>query len=174
MTPVLAEPFVTPIPWPRAQAQYGTDETYRLAADWVRDCSTVADWGGANGYLACFLPETVQYTVVDGTQQHPGGVLADLCRYDAPSEGIVLRHVLDNTPEWRPILRNAIRACRQRLVIVTFTPESWQTVRIQKKNGWPIWHFHPADLIRELGDLFVRDDRVPTSHPEHVYYASRR
>jgi hypothetical protein len=167
--------FVTAKPWgPTLQhASYGADETYRLAADWLRDCPTVADWGGGAGYFGRFLPELVQYTVVDGTEQGDGQVLADLTTYHEPSDGILLRHVLDNTPDWQPILHNALAAFRQRLVVITFTPSAPTTHIARVKSGWPIWSFNPDDLMLAMGALLVRFEFVPTSHPERVYFLER-
>src|ERR1043166_9122174 len=115
--------FVTPAPWkPSLQHPfYATQETYRLAAEWLKDCQTVADWGGSTGFFGTCLPASVKYTVVDGTAQVEGQVLADLTTYREPSDGILLRHVLELNTEWRQILRNAMEAFRQRMVVITYT-----------------------------------------------------
>lgn len=165
--------FVTPTPWPRTLLQYGAEDTYRLAADWLRNCPTVADWGGAQGFFRRFLPEFVEYTVVDGTEQREGQVCADLRSYAEPSSGILLRHVLDNTHEWQPILANALQAFRRRMVVVTFTPDAPKTRRVERSNGWPTWLFNPNDLRRAMGDLLVRDEAVETTHPERVYFLQK-
>lgn len=164
---------VTSAPWPRTLYQYGAEETYRRAAAWLKDCPTVADWGGAQGYFRTCLPATVQYTLVDGTLQAAEQVLANLLTYREPSDGILLRHVLDNTHDWQPILTNALQAFRQRLVIVTYTPDEDVTRRVERKNGWPEWRFNPNDLRALMGDLLVRDEAVETTHPERVFYLQR-
>lgn len=168
--------FVTSTPWPRTLLQYGATDTYYLAAEWLKDCATVADWGGASGFFGSFLDGRTKYTVVDGTLQNVGRadhVLADLADYRESSDGILLRHVLDNTHEWEPILTNALQAFRRRMVVVTFTPAATVTTRFPHRNGWPYWHFKPDDLRRAMGDLLVRDEAVPTTHPERVYYMER-
>ena len=152
---------------------YATPLTYRVAADWVRSCRTVADWGGGGGYLGTFLPPSVEYRVIDGTQQCLDGVVADLTTYLEPSDGIVLRHVLDNTPDWAMVLRNALQVCQQRLIVVTFTPAAATTRVVKMKSGWPIWQFNPADLRDIMGDWLVQDRPFPTTHPEHVYWLER-
>lgn len=164
---------VTSVPWPRTLYQYGAPDTYRLAADWLKGCSAVADWGGAQGYFRTCLPSYVPYTLVDGTAQATDQVLADLRTYREPSDGILLRHVLDNTHEWRPILANALQAFRRRMVVVTYTPDAPVTRRVERKNGWPEWLFNPDDLRRAMGDLRVRDEAVQTTHPERVFYLER-
>ncbi|MEO8678157.1 MAG: hypothetical protein ABI665_03870 [Vicinamibacterales bacterium] len=171
-----AAAFVTPAKWPHQLVQYGAPETYRLAAAWLKDCQTIADWGGAAGFFGSFLEHGRDYTVVDGTEQadvFAPRVLANLTEYRAPSDGILLRHVLDNTPDWQPILANALAAFRRRMVIVTFTPDAPVTRRIDRKNGWPIWTFNPDDLRRAIGPCLVRDEAVPTTHPERVYYLEK-
>ena len=177
--------FVTPRPWHLpGKLRYGAADTYRLAADWLQTCPTVADWGGGTGFFRPFLPNSVRYTRVDGTQQpdrmaraltgNDVQVLADLTTYREPSDGILLRHVLDNTDEWQPILANALTAFRQRLVVVTYTPAATMTTVVRHEHGWPVRHFDHEDLIGAMGSLLVRFAFVPTSHPERVYYLERR
>lgn len=161
-------------PWPRTLDRYATDDTYQRAAAWLAGCPDVADWGGARGYFRRFLPPTVDYTLVDGTCQAHGQVLADLRVYKIASSGILLRHVLDNTPEWRPILDNALAAFAVRMVVVTFTPPSPWTVRIDHANGYPIWQFDREDLRALMRPHLVHEEDVETSHPEHVFYLARR
>jgi hypothetical protein len=177
LTAIATPRFVTPIPWRRRLLQYGAPDTYRLAAAWLQECATVADWGGASGWFSLFLNgRTSAYTCVDGTEAFEGltpRVLADLTTYHTPSDGILLRHVLDETPDWRPILVNALAAFRQRLVVVTFTPSVPLTRMAKRGGGWPVWHFNPADLTTLMGDLLVRVEDVPTTHPERVYYLER-
>lgn len=171
--------FVTPKPWAGGLQHdaYGTAETYRLAAEWLKDCPDVADWGASRGAFQAYLPPTVRYTPVDGTMQcavNDWQVLADLSRYDAPASGILLRHVLDQTEDWRAVLENALAAFRQRMVVVTFTPDAPVTQVAKIKSGWPILHFNPNDLRALMGDLLVTDRAVLTTHPERIYYLERR
>jgi hypothetical protein len=165
----------TPIAWGRClqHESYGTEETYRCAANWLQPCRTIADWGGATGYLGRFLDPSVSYQVVDGTAQCASCVVADLTTYREPSDGIALRHVLDCTPDWQSILRNALAAMRRHLVIVTFTPDAEHSAVVKMKSGWPVWHFNPDDLRREMGLLLVREEQIKTSHPERLFYLER-
>lgn len=169
-------PSVTPKPWKHLlqHESYGTADTYRLAAEWLGHCPTVADWGGGSGTFRTFLPPSVHYTLVDGTMTTTDQVLADVTAYHEPSDGILVRHVLDVNTEWRTILRNAIDACRQRLMVVTFTPSVERTAHVRDKSGWPVMHFRPADLVHEMGRHLVRVDVVQTSHLERVYCLDKR
>lgn len=175
MTAPVSDRFVTPQPWKAAlrHPRYATDETYRRGAAWLADCQAVADWGGGTGYFRRFLRPEVHYTLVDGTVQGEPQVLADLASYHEPCEGIVLRHVLDNTPSWRAVLDNALAAYQHRLVIVTFTPEADRTHQTRLKSGWPITRFAVAELRAVMGPQLVADESVHTSHPERLYYLQR-
>lgn len=170
-----AIPFVTPAPWGSNLQHpiYGAEDTYRLAADWLRPCRTVADWGGSRGHFRTFLPPETAYTLVDGTVQTTDQVLADLATYRAESDGILLRHVLDNTEDWQAVLRNALASFRQRMVVVTFTPPEPVSRRVRIKSGWPIWHFDLSDLACAMAPYLVRSDSVRTTHPEHIFYLER-
>lgn len=175
MTAVHAPAFVTGRPWhlPRKR-RYGAVDTYGLAAAWLQDCPTVADWGGGAGWFRTFLPPTVAYTLVDGTQQAEGQVLADLDTYHEPSDGILLRHVVDNTPHGLAILRNALAAFRHRLVVITYTPGAAVSAIAHDDHGWPVWHLNHEELMDAMGDWLVRFEFVPTTQPERVYYVERR
>lgn len=167
--------FVTPQGWVPAlqHDSYGAPDTYRLAAAWLKDCASVDDWGGGTGYFGPWLPSSCAYRVVDGTLQVVEQRLADLARFDEPSDGILLRHVLDVNADWRAILLNALAAFRRRMVVVTFTPDAEESRVVKVKTGWPIIHFNPADLKQLMGRHLVRDEVVQTSHPERIYYLER-
>lgn len=167
--------FVTPHPWhPGLQhSQYGPMETYLRAAAWLDDCRTVADWGGGPGVLGKLLGPKTRYSVVDGTFQYKGQIVADLSSYGEPSEGIMLRHVLEHVADWQIVLRNALRAMTHRLVLITFTPDADVTGIVRVKSGWPVREFAPEDLRCFLGPYLVADESVVTTHPERIYYVER-
>lgn len=167
---------VTPQPWAGGLVHdaYGAPHTYRLAAEWLGECAHVADWGGAGGAFGRYLPAAVRYTVVDGTVQGtPGQVLADLTSYRVPSDGILLRHVLELNDRWRDILANALAAFRRRLVIVTFTGDAPVSQRLKMKSGWPVHVFRTDEIRLALGPHLVRDLAVQTTHDERIYFAER-
>lgn len=173
---MLTVAHATPLAWPkpRHKPRYGDDTTYALAAEWLKDCVTVADWGGARGYFKQFLPAAVRYTSVDGTRHHDGvDIVADLADYHEPSDGILLRHVVDMTFDWPAVLANALNAFRYRLVVVTCWEAAVETHVARTEHGWPVTHFNPDQLRTFMGHLLVRDDLVQTTHPERVYYLER-
>lgn len=167
---------VTPAAWTPnlTHTRYGTIDTYRIAADWLKDCADVADWGAGSGFLQLFLDPSIRYVPVDGTPSFlPNFTLADLACYRQPSDGIALRHVMDMTEDWRAVLENALAAFRRRMVVITFTPDAETTRVWKRKSGWPVWHFNPDDLRQVMGAALVRDYALRTSHPERVYLLER-
>lgn len=167
--------FVTPSVWGAnlQHEQYGTDDTYRLAATWLTECHKVADWGGGGGYFKRFMRPDQWYECVDGTAYSEKTVLADLTTYRMVGHGILLRHVLDCSEEWREILANAMDCATKRIVVVTFTPDAARTGFVKMKSGWPVLHFNPDDLRAAMGRWLVTDMQVQTSHPERIYYLER-
>lgn len=174
---------LTPKPWLKpGKSKYGVEQSYRLAATWLVPCQTVADWGGGGGYFQRFLQPRQRYVLVDGTDQGVAGqVLADLTTYAEPTDGILLRHVLDCTFEWRTVLTNALTAYQQRMVIITSTPNVPETHVNFTQGGWPFIHFNHDDLRREMGPHFKTlmvahptvDERRRGYIMEHIYLLQR-
>lgn len=167
--------YVTPVPWHLSYQHpwYGTEETYRRAAAWLIDCEAIADWGGGSGHFGRFLNPNVNYVVIDGTLQGGPQVLADLASYHEPCEGIMLRHVLDMTEDWRNVLANALRSFQRRMVVITFSAEADRTHVTRIKGGWPMTRFALTELRAAMAPHLVRDEQIRTSHPERIYYLER-
>lgn len=171
---VAAERWVTPKPWAFVnKRRYGDNESYLRAAAWLKFCGTVADWGGGSGNFRRYLPSTVAYINIDGTLQEGVDVVADLADFHGPSAGILLRHVIDNTPEPWAVLRNAIQAFSHRLVIVTYTPHVPESVVAEYQYGWPVWHLNHQELRAAIGPHFVKSDTTARGN-ERLYYLERR
>ena len=102
------------------QAPYGDEMTYRMAAEWLKGLS-VADWGCGLGWFRRF--HEGEYVGIDGTANPFADIVADLTIYEAKSEGILIRHVMEHDLNWLKILANVIDAAQKRLVIIVFTPD---------------------------------------------------
>lgn len=171
----------TSIPWKTKVRgpRYGTDHSYALAAEWLFPCQTVADWGGARGYFKKFLTLDTSYILVDGTHQPDtvvAPVVADLAQYREPSEGILLRHVLEMTHDWLRVLENAVAAFTHRMVVITFTPDVPETHWADNHLTWPVYHFnHERDLIPFMDPYLRTIDHVQQKRwlPERVYYLEK-
>lgn len=152
--------------------RYGSLESYRIAAAWLKPCRRIADWGAGGAHFRSFLPAAMSYTAIDGTPQIGTDIVADLATFTEPADGILLRHVVDNTPEWRAVLRNAVKSFGRRLVVVTYTPDVNVTRVDRYESGWPVWHFNPSDLREEMGIFRVREVMTAAA-PERVYLLER-
>jgi len=169
----VAENWVTPHPWSLVdKRRYGDVDSYRMAAAWLRFCKTVADWGGGGGFFRTHLQLGTQYVNIDGTQQEGVDIVADLSKYRGESEGILLRHVVDNTPEPWAVLENVLASFTKRLVIVTYTPHAPESAVVAYQHGWPVWHLNHDDLVAALGSSFVRSQTTYRGS-ERLYYCAR-
>jgi len=128
---------------------YGDDTTYKLAAEWVRGCGHVEDWGCGPGWLRRFCdPGT--YTGIDGSCSPFADVVADLTTWRSSAGGVVLRHVLEHNYGWREILDGAVSSFTSRLFIAVFTPPAAQTRVMFTEPGYrnvPVIAFATADLL---------------------------
>lgn len=170
--------YATQVPWVKpGKTRYGIEASYRAAAAWLSPCATIADWGGGAGQFRRYLPPWHRYTLVDGTDQGVRRqVIVDLVGYRVPSDGILLRHVLDCTFDWRAVLASACAAFRRRLCVVTFTPAAEATVVDHRIGAWPVTHFAEADLRAAFADgrAHLADVVVVRPGPDEQQYAPER
>lgn len=167
----------TEIPWVTKVkgSCYGTDETYKRAAKWLRPCHTVADWGASREHFRQFITADYQtYIPVDGTKQTPNTVVASLKDYHEFSEGILLRHVLEMTHDWQSVLINALSRFTKRMVVITFTPEKLTTGVYDHHLTWPVYHFnHKVDLVPLMEPWLVATEPIRTTQPERLYFLEK-
>lgn len=131
---------------------YGDEGSYVAAADWVRGCSTIEDWGCGKGWLRQHCDPRA-YTGIDASQSPFADVVADLIKPRGEVEGIVLRHVLEHDYRWRIILQNAVNSFTSRLCIVLFTPLAERTHVLQTEPDYghvPVISFQLTDITRYL------------------------
>lgn len=109
---------------------YGNTITYQKAANFLKPCQTVEDWGvGAGGFLL-YRPDAIG---VDGsTTAFAQKQNVDLKHYTSFCDGINIRHVLEHNYSWEDILKNAITSAKTRVAITVFTPfsETEETIEI--------------------------------------------
>lgn len=100
--------------------KYSETETYIIAAEFLKDCEVVEDWGvGAGGFLN-HLPTAIG---VDGSNTpFATKKYIDLCNYITECDGIHLRHVLEHNYEWHKILHNAMKSATKKICITFFIP----------------------------------------------------
>lgn len=136
-----------------APQAYGDEITYRIAGEFLSGLA-VADWGCGKGFFSTI--HDGEYVGVDGSATPFATVTADLVEYREPSEGILLRHVLEHDHNWKLILDNALASFTKRMVLVLFTPlQDVTRVLAGNPNGVPDIGFAVADITSCFG-LTVR------------------
>lgn len=101
---------------------FGGDTSYEIAAGWLADCLTVADWGCGKGGFRPYVPPPRQYLGFDGSQTPFASQIVDLASFKFRSEGLLLRHVIEHDYRWREILVNAGASYTRRMALILFTP----------------------------------------------------
>lgn len=154
---------------------YGDTTTYGLAAEFLADCKSVADWGTGKGYFQTLRPDAIG---VDGTDTPFADVVADLRTYRRKVGGILLRHVLEHNEDWREIMDNAAWSANAKLCIVLFTPLSDVTHEIARAPDIdvPDISFRLSDITERLAGFavgFTEHDTVTQYGREVVIRAVR-
>jgi len=135
-----------------APQPYGDDTTYQMAAQWVRGCKTVEDWGCGKGWLRQFC-DPAAYVGVDGSRTPFADIICDVAARETAAEGIVLRHVLEHNHNWAGILGNAMRSFTARLFIAIFTPPGERTRVLHTEAAYhnvPVISFRLDDIRSRL------------------------
>lgn len=120
---------------------YGDVKTYELGAEFLKDCSSIEDWGCGRGYFRHHLTDFLKKKGLPGlwmkykgidfgvdsnrqAQNHFADVIADLTTYrsDPQPEGIFIRHVLEHNYKWDAILANALNSATKKAYICIYTP----------------------------------------------------
>lgn len=108
---------------------YADTETYRLGAEWLKDCALVEDWGCGRGWMSRFM-DPQRYWGIDGSHSPWANDIVDLATYKSSVPGIFMRHVLEHNWEWEVVLRNAVESFNERMCLVLFTPWTTDTVAV--------------------------------------------
>jgi hypothetical protein len=135
-----------------AQA-YGDSESYRIGAEWLKDCAVVEDWGCGLGWFRQFLPYPLRYVGIDGTASPFPDIVADLAEYTSETEGIFMRGVIEHDYQWQKILRNAYKSFTWRMCLVLFTPmvdEGPKEIAFVDEIGVPDLSFSLANVLYPL------------------------
>lgn len=101
---------------------YGDAASYELAAEWLKPCQTVGDWGCGKGGFKPYVPPPRTYVGFDGSQTPFASEVVDLAEFTYETEGVLLRHVIEHDFRWASILANAVASYTRRFVLVLFTP----------------------------------------------------
>ena len=144
---------------------YGANDTYRLAAEFTRDCAIVEDWGCGHAWLRRFVDEfgAGRYVGIDGSHSPFADVIADITTYRSatPPDAICLRGVLEHNDEWALVLDNAVASARRKLFITLFLPPQLQTsvsFREPDYDDAPVIGFRLEDLTDRIVPPFTSLD----------------
>jgi hypothetical protein len=160
------------------RSPFGDSESYRIGADFLRDCEVVEDWGCGRGWFATL--RSAHYVGVDGSQSPFADIVTDLETYTSSVDGIFLRHVLEHNRGWQNILRNAVLSFRQKMVLAIFTPWSdgeTHELRVVESIGVPDIAFRKDDIVAILHGLTWELQELQSPNciygQEHVFLIER-
>jgi len=162
---------------------YGDTVSYSLGADWLKDCSTVEDWGCGMGW-ARSLFDPSQYRGLDGSVNPFVDKVVDLTLYrsNPPVPGIFMRHVLEHNWDWERMLDNALASFTQRMALILFTPMAEVTHQIPDMEGCgginvPAISFRHEDLTARMdGNITVLWNDILSKTwfgGERIYYLEK-
>lgn len=149
---------------------YGDTESYKIGAEFLSDCSKVEDWGCGKGWFRLYLKSSSEYVGLDGTFNKFVDRHVDLEKYTSNTDGIFLRHVLEHNYNWKPILENALKSFKKRMVLVIFTPWSdGETKQIGYTDsvGVPDLSFSRKDIEEYLNKF--QYEYIELNSPETFY-----
>jgi hypothetical protein len=156
---------------------YADTETYRIGADWLRDCDRVEDWGCGRGWLRT-LVDADRYFGIDGSASPHADLHADLTCYLSRTSGLFMRHVLEHNYDWALILDNAVASFTERMALILFTPLVDRTlpIAVNPDIGVPDIAFAEKDLLPHFDGTLVERLDLTTSAQygvETVYLLER-
>lgn len=115
---------------------YGDTISYKKAAEFLKDCKEVEDWGCGGGGFLIYRPDAIG---VDGSDtKFAKKKFIDLKEYVNKCESIHMRHVLEHNYSWKEILNNALKSAKNKLVITMFIPlnnDESKEINHNKKYG---------------------------------------
>ncbi|RPJ27643.1 MAG: hypothetical protein EHM35_14110, partial [Planctomycetaceae bacterium] len=152
-------------------APYGDTVTYELAAEWLKDCELVEDWGCGLGWSGRYFHH---WRGVDGSQSPTVDEVVDLTKYRSWVPGLLLRHVLEHNVEWPAILDNALASFSKRMALILFTPMAVDRTQVIAWNyGYEVPDI--SFLAEDLEGRFPSDVRftVEDLHTKSLYGVER-
>jgi len=114
----------------------------------------IEDRGCGYGGFADYIGSHQTYIGVDGSQSKAASINADLVSYVSDVDAVHMRAIIEHNSDWLPILKNAIKSFRKRMVLTLFTPYQ-ETTRLI--DTMPNYNGTGHDMI-DIG--FARDDIV--------------
>jgi FkbM family methyltransferase len=156
---------------------YGDDTTYKLGANFLKDCKTVEDWGCGTCYFSNFI-DSVAYKGIDGSYSKFVNEIHDLATYVSPikPDGLFMRHVIEHNPDWKTVLNNALKSFGKKFVLVLFTPINTVETKIIANNeqiNVPDISFNMYEILDLLKEYKFNFEEIKTETQygiEHIFY----
>jgi len=155
---------------------YGDSVTYRIGADFLKDCDTIEDWGCGKGWFSQFVDSQTTYIGIDGSHNQFVDKQVDLELYRSTVEGVFMRHILEHNYNWATVLDNALQSFTKKMVLVIFTPWSDTTTKeiaYIDDVGVPDLSFSQKEIEEKLGDHPFSYIEIPSQETfygiEYVY-----
>ncbi len=152
------------------RAPYGDSQTYRIGAEFLKDCKTIEDWGCGKGWFSKFVNSESTYVGIDGSHNQFVDKQVDLEKYTSSVDGVFLRHVLEHNYNWASILENALKSFNKKMVLAIFTPWSdtvTKQIAFVESVGVPDISFLKTDIEEKLNNYVFSYMEIPS---EETYY----
>lgn len=164
------------------QFPYGDETSYRKAMEFLDGPYIIEDWGCGTAWANKFVKRG-RYIGIDGSWSMHCDLVTDLRKYRSSSAGgILIRHILEHSWDWRKILENALASFQKKFALILFTPfsEETQVIQMVKVGGGgaevPDISFRKEDLTDLLRQYPYTEESLATATQygvEHIFYVSR-
>jgi hypothetical protein len=164
---------------------YGSPLTYNKAAEWLKDCALIEDWGAGRAFFSTCFPKG-KVVSIDATPNGNLDKVADMEVYGSRVPGILIRHMLCHNYGWATILENALNSFTKRMCVVIYTPFVddcfWKVLEIiEHWNDIPVIAFNREyieKIIKKHLDItYTIEADIPAGHDyhvEHVIYMEKK
>lgn len=112
----------------KEQDHYIDSDSYRIGADFLKDCHSVEDWGCGKGWFG-FIAQDFKLDVIgiDGSHTPFADKVVDLEGYTSDVDGIFMRSVAEHNFEWEKILNNLAKSFTEKAFVQFYTPMNTET-----------------------------------------------
>lgn len=173
----LEKPFINDgtgevLPYMVEREQEQPNNSYMMAARWLDGCGPlVRDWGCGFGYARKFFIKS-RYEGVDAWNKMADRCV-DLRLFSEPSEGILIRYVLEHNWDWEIILRNAMASFTKRMVVIITIPLNDENETLHLGND--LISIPKNKLLWILRDNLVKQETIqrpcpPPHSVESIFY----
>jgi hypothetical protein len=149
---------------------YGRTESYKIGADFLKDCKEIEDWGCGKGWFRTAVSNNSRYIGLDGSHNKFVDKHVDLEKYTSNIDGIFMRHILEHNYGWENILSNALKSFTKKMVLIIFTPWSEKETKqigFTDSVGVPDLSFSRNDIEKYLSKLTYQ--YLEINSPETFY-----